>query len=35
MNDSKGIIVVVPDKRPIAYRRKVYTRLSGVNEITR
>ncbi len=35
MDDGKGIIVVVLDKRPITYRRKIYARLSGVNETAR
>src|SRR4030065_4344 len=35
MNDGKRISVVVLDKRPIAYRRKVYARFSGVNETAR
>jgi len=34
MNDSKRISVVVLDKRPITYRRKVYARISSVNETT-
>jgi len=32
MDDGKGVIVVELDKCPITYRRKVYARLSGVNE---
>ena len=34
MDDGKGIIVVKLDKRPITYRRKVYARISRVNETT-
>ena len=35
MNDGKGIIVVVLDKRPITYGRKVNARLSRVSETAR
>ena len=34
MDDGKGIIVVKLDKCPITYRRKIYARISRVNETT-
>ena len=33
MNDGERVIVMVLDKRPIAYGRKIHTRLGGVREI--
>ncbi len=35
MDDGKGIIVVKLEKCPITYRRKIYARLSRVNETAR
>ena len=35
MNDGKGIRIVVLDKRPVTYRRKVCARISGKSKTAR